>query len=236
MTKLIYVGGSSKGVGKTFVALGLITCFLTDSKVGAFKPVDVGHIHYNAADAFTDGERLHQAALMTEHINLVNPFLFNEDLPPVLAGQRDGVKISSKTIKQYLELLKQHFELVVIEGSRGLYLPVSSEETELDLLIQWRPKIIWVAGIGEHELSDTLLQVKQLQQQNLEVVGVILNNREDSFHSDLIRYQWLTLEQQLAIRVIGLIPCLKTGHDDVKTLGKVLAQNLEAGLLERLQS
>ena len=74
MSASIYVGGSAKGVGKTFVALGLLHLLSRNYKTAAWKPVDVGQTDYNAADLPGDGLRLHRAASMSEHPNLVNPF------------------------------------------------------------------------------------------------------------------------------------------------------------------
>ncbi|MBF0287501.1 MAG: dethiobiotin synthase [SAR324 cluster bacterium] len=235
MTTCLYVGGSSKGVGKTFIALGLLRSLSRHHKVSGWKPVDVGHVNYNAADVLTDGERLQQAAQMTEHPNLVNPFLFNEDLPPVLAAQWDGVTPRIKTLQHYFQIICGNFEHTIIEGGRGLYTPLIATETEMDLLTSWQPKVLWVTTIGERELSETLLQVKTLQQHQINVVGIILNNRKNSKHSDLIHYQWLTLEEQLQIKVLALVPFLPSGLDDSDAIYGLLHKHLDKeylGLLE----
>ncbi len=235
MTECLYVGGSSKGVGKTFIALGFLYSLGQHYKASGWKPIDVGHVNYNAADIMTDGERFHQAIQMTEHPNLINPFLFNEDLPPVLAAQRDGIVSKTEILQRYFQLVCKHFDHVVIEGARGLYTPLTSTETEIDLLTAWQPKVLWVTTIGERELSETLLQVKILQQHQINVVGIILNNRDNNKHADLIHYQWLTLEEQLQIKVLALIPFLELGLEDPDAIRILLHQHLDKdylGLLE----
>ena len=69
-------------------------------RVTAWKPLDVNGIGYQIQDSDSDGERLHRATNMSEHINLLNPYLFNEDLPPLLAAQRDGVKVDENVLSQ----------------------------------------------------------------------------------------------------------------------------------------
>ena len=80
MSATIYVGGTSKGVGKTFVTLGLLHLLSQNHKTAAWKAVDVGQMEYNAVDEPSDGLRIASSGNMNEHPNLVNPFLLNEDL------------------------------------------------------------------------------------------------------------------------------------------------------------
>ncbi len=234
MNKMIYVGGTAKGVGKTFVALGLIHNLIKHRQVGAWKPVDVGHIVYNAADVPTDGERLHETAQMAEHANLCNPYLFNEDFPSVFAALRDGVKVETKVLRQYWSLLSQRFEWVVTEGARGLFSPLTETDTEMDLLCAWKPKLIWVTAIGSREFHDTLVQVKALQHAKVPLVGILLTNAHNAKDANLMHYQWVHLEEQLSIRVLGLLPFLKSGLDDPAAIGALMHENMDANYLNLL--
>lgn len=223
----IYVGGSSKGVGKTFVALGLLHLLKQHYQTGAWKPIDVGHLQYNAADVLSDGQRLHQAAQMAEHPNLVNPFLLNEDLPPILAARRDGVALKTAALQQDFKTLLTRFEQIVIEGARGLQTPLTETDTELDLLAHWKPKILWVTNIGERELADTLLQIHVLKQAQIEIAGIILSNRENNKNSELIHYQWLTLEEESSVAVLALLPFLETGLENPAKIGDLLDKHFD---------
>ena len=103
MTPLLCVAGA-RGVGKTSVAVALVSLLQQQlGRVTAWKPLDVNGIGYQIQDSDSDGERLHRATNMSEHINLLNPYLFNEDLPPLLAAQRDGVKVDENVLSQRLE-------------------------------------------------------------------------------------------------------------------------------------
>ncbi|MBF0276714.1 MAG: AAA family ATPase [SAR324 cluster bacterium] len=233
----IYVGGSSKGVGKTFVALGLLHLLRKKFHTVAWKPVDVGHLAYNAADVLSDGQRLHRAAEIEEHPNLVNPFLLNEDFPPILAARRDGIALKSDTLQDYFKSLSARFEQIVIEGGRGLLLPLTESQTELGLLSSWKAKVIWVTNIGEHELADTLLQIQTLKKEQIEITGIILSNRENNKNAELIYYQWLTLEEKLSVTVLALLPFLESGLEKPDAIGNLLEKQFDKkhlGLFERI--
>lgn len=234
MSSLLYVGGSSQGVGKTFVALGLLHLLKQNFKTGAWKPVEVGQMVHHAKNTFTDGERLRHAAGLEDHINWVNPFLLNEDLPPVLAARRDGIRLKTQVLDQYFEELCRRFEWLVIEGGRSLHSPLTETDTELECLLRWNPKVLWVTTLGERELAETLLQVRALQASGLEVCGIVLSNGKNLKHADLIHYQWLTLEEQLSVRILALLPFLKTHLEDVPAIGRLLIQHFDESFLDLL--
>lgn len=229
-----YVGGTSAGAGKTFVALGLLHILSQFSEVAAWKPIDVGNIVYNSSDQLTDGERLKQAGKMAGHINLVNPFLLNENLPPILAARRDGVRLTDKALNQYLDILCKKFDYIVIEGFRGLHSPITETSNELELLVMWKPKVLWVSPIGESALAETLLQIHVLKQAGIEVLGIILNNHDNTKNTELIHYQWNTLEEQLSTRVLALLPFLSTGLDAPNMIGKQLYDHFDKEYLHLL--
>lgn len=240
MSKNVYVGGSGAGVGKTFVSLGLLDQLSKTQKVGAWKAIDLGHVDYNAADVLTDGERLQNTASMTEHMNLVNPFILNENLPPVLAAQRDGIKISSEILEQYFQKISKRYDRMVMEGARGLYTPLTKDpegnvQCEIDYLKQLNPTIVWVTSIGEADLSSTLLQIHALKQANLDIAGIVLSNRNQVKNADLLHYQWLALEEQTDIRVAGLLPFLESQLEDPQAIGRLMRKNLDESFWTTLE-
>ncbi len=234
MSASIYVGGSAKGVGKTFVALGLLHLLSRNYKTAAWKPVDVGQMDYNAADLPGDGLRLHRAASMSEHPNLVNPFLLNEDLPPVLAARRDGITLKTKVLQHHFKQLYTHFERIVIEGGRSLYTPLTETEMEIEFFRYWNPRVVWVTNIGERELAETLLQLHALQQAKVEIVGIVLSNRLNSKNADLIFYQWLTLEEKTSVRVLALLPFLASGLNNPASIGELISEHFDRNALDSL--
>ena len=205
MTPLLCIAGT-RGVGKTSVAVALVSLLQQHlGRVIAWKPLDVNGIGYQIQDSDSDGERLHRATNMSEHINLLNPYLFNEDLPPLLAAQRDGVKVNEKVLSQRLELLRRRSDVVLMESLAELLGLWTAKHSGLELLQQWQATVLWVSGIGRESLEQTLQAVTILQQAEISC-QLLLNNTNNVLNSDLLQYQWMTLEERLDLRVLGLLP------------------------------
>ena len=230
MTPLLCVAGA-RGVGKTSVAVALVSLLLQHlGRVIAWKPLDVNGIRYQIQDSDSDGERLHRATNMSEHINLLNPYLFNEDLPPLLAAQRDGVKVDENVLSQRLELLRRRSDVVLMESLAELLGCWTAKHSGLELLQQWQARILWVSGIGRESLEQTLQAVTLLQQAGMSC-QLLLNNTTNELNADLLQYQWMMLEERLDLRVLGLLPCRIEKNRRNATW---LSDNLETTFLDQL--
>jgi len=230
MTPLLCVAGA-RGVGNTSVAVALVSLLQQHlGRVIAWKPLDVNGIGYQIQDSDSDGERLHRATNMSEHINLLNPYLFNEDLPPLLAAQRDGVRVDEKVLSQRLELLRRRSDVVLMESLAELLGFWTAKHSGLELLQQWQAKILWVSGIGRESLEQTLQAVTLLQQAGISC-QLLLNNTTNELNADLLQYQWMMLEERLDLRVLGLLP-YRT--EENRRNAKWLSDNLETTFLDQL--
>lgn len=230
MTPLLCVAGA-RGVGKTSVAVALVSLLQQHlGRVIAWKPLDVNGIGYQIQDSDSDGERLHRATNMSEHINLLNPYLFNEDLPPLLAAQRDGVKVDEKVLSQRLELLRRRSDLVLMESLAELLGLWTTKHSGLELLQQWQARVLWVSGIGRESLEQTLQTVTLLQQAGISC-QLLLNNTTNELNADLLQYQWMMLEERLDLRVLGLLPCR---IEENRRNAMWLSDNLETTFLDQL--
>jgi len=230
MTPLLCVAGA-RGVGKTSVAVALVSLLQQHlGRVIAWKPLDVNGIGYQIQDTDSDGERLHRATNMSEHINLLNPYLLNEDLPPLLAAQRDGIKVDEKVLSQRLELLRRRSDAVLMESLAELLSLWTTKHSGLELLQQWQARILWVSGIGRESLEQTLQAVTLLQQAGISC-QLLLNNTTNELNADLLQYQWMILEERLDLRVLGLLP-YRT--EENRRNAKWLSDNLETTFLDQL--
>lgn len=230
MTPLLCVAGA-RGVGKTSVAVALVSLLQQHlGRVIAWKPLDVNGIGYQIQDSDSDGERLHRATNMSEHINLLNPYLFNEDLPPLLAAQRDGVRVDEKVLSQRLELLRRRSDVVLMESLAELLGFWTAKHSGLELLQQWQARILWVSGIGRESLEQTLQAVTLLQQAGISC-QLLLNNTTNELNADLLQYQWMMLEERLDLRVLGLLPYR---IEENRRNATWLSGNLETTFLDQL--
>ncbi len=228
MNPLVGVCGAH-GSGKTLVILGMLTLMrIRGGQAGAFKPVDSGMRESQARDEYSDGELFQQVGCMPEHISLINPYLLHERLPPQLAALRDGVCIDLNLLDSRLKQLRKRYQCVIIESPGGLLTPIAKDKSWASLLNQWAPDIIWVSGIGETELEHTLVSVDHLLSMELNV-RIMLNNNCNIRNAELIQYQWLTLEENLSVPVIGLLPFLPDGLENHERVAGVLADYMDKG-------
>lgn len=228
MKPRLYVTGSQKLVGKTTIALGIIH-YLQSLQINAcgWKPIDVGQLEYNAQDTLSDGEKFQQLAHSFVQVNLVNPYLLNENLPPVLASQRDGLRIDSHTLHHYLQKLETIHDFILIEGATGISMPQTQTDTSFTFIQKWKSPVLWISGTTELDLAITLTSLTLLRQNDLEIVGVILNNVDEEQNTDLLRYHWITIEEQTDCRVFGLLPKIKFKDPIPQEISLHLQQHFE---------
>ena len=204
MSKLLYLGGS-KGVGKTWVILGLLELFQTDKSVAAFKAIQTASVAMSAKEHPAESELFHHAISSKIHQTCFNPYQFHEPLPPVFAGLRDGITPKLEVMTRYLNRLKSQFDTVLIESAASLCSPLTEDTTELEWLKTLETQIIWICGVGEAFLNMALMEWYILQSEGLLPDMVILTNPIQTHDPNLIHYCWNTLQEKIECPVLGVI-------------------------------
>ena len=151
-------------------------------------------------------------------------------MPPLLAAQRDGIKVDEKVLSQRLELLRRRSDAVLMESLAELLSLWTTKHSGLELLQQWQARILWVSGIGRESLEQTLQAVTLLQQAGISC-QLLLNNTTNELNADLLQYQWMMLEERLDLRVLGLLPYR---IEENSRNAKWLSDNLETTFLDQL--
>src|SRR4051812_49414340 len=119
MSKIVFITGTDTGVGKTVVT-ALLLRHLRESgvKALAMKPFCSG--------GRSDAELL--AALQEGEVSLdeVNPFYFSKPLAPWVAVkyEKGRKQVPLKTVLTKIFELKNRCEVLLIEGSGGLLVPL----------------------------------------------------------------------------------------------------------------
>ena len=174
MGKAFLVTGTDTGVGKTFVACGLLKAFRQMGvSVAPFKPVETGCPEYPM-----DGRLLKEAAGLSIDDSEVVPFLFSEPLAPAVAEELEGKKIDLEVLGQNLKRLRSSYEMVVVEGAGGLLVPVKGRITYADLAVMWDLPVLVVARSKLGTINHTLLTLRVARACGLKVLAVVLNGYE----------------------------------------------------------
>jgi dethiobiotin synthetase len=169
VSKIVFVTGTDTGVGKTVVT-ALLLRHLRKRGVRAFamKPFCSG--------GRGDAELL--TALQDNEVTLneVNPFYFSKPLAPWVAVRESRAKqIALKSVLEKISQLKKRCDVLLIEGSGGILVPLGERYTILDLISVLRCKILVVGKNQLGTINHTCLTMRALEAAGLQVDAIALN-------------------------------------------------------------
>jgi dethiobiotin synthetase len=175
----IFVTGTDTGVGKTFVAAGMLAAFREAGRnVAPMKPVQTGCrlrqgllVAPDLMAALKAGGMRVAAADRAD----MAPYCFRPACSPHLAARLAGQRISLNHIEQAYLRLSRSYDGVIVEGAGGILVPLNAKETMLDLMLRLKLPVLLVARAGLGTINQTLLSLRILNEAKLPVVGVVLN-------------------------------------------------------------
>jgi dethiobiotin synthetase len=169
----LLVTGTDTGVGKTFIAVALVTALRARGvRAIGFKPAETG------IDAGEDSDSELLARASGERVALACPVLqLREPLAPAVAAERAGVALDPEEVESRLKQLRRDGYTVVIEGAGGVMVPLAWDYTVLDLAERCDLDAVVVARAGLGTLNHVTLTVLMLQSRHIAVRGIVLNGR-----------------------------------------------------------
>lgn len=158
-----FITATDTEVGKTYVT-ALLARHLSQvgKRVAAFKPISCGDRN--------DAEILAAAVHSGLSLDEINPIHFSMPAAPYRAGELDFADLVKKIQQQ-----EAQFEALVVEGIGGWMVPLTRNETVVDLAKALGYSVLLVAGNRLGVLNHTLLTVAQIEQCGVPFAGVILN-------------------------------------------------------------
>jgi dethiobiotin synthetase len=153
-------------------------------------------------------------------VDLINTYTFEAPLAPGVAAQLEGVEISlDKILESYRRLERLH-DHVLVEGAGGLMVPLSGEQSLLDLIACLGLPVLLVGRLSLGTINHTLLSLECLSQRKIPVAGVVLNSALKK--QDLsAQYNHTTLSQWSSVPlwgVVDFIPKLKNRETIVEKI------------------
>lgn len=149
----IFIAGTDTGVGKTVVTELLARHLVKRGhKAASAKWIETGP---------TKGRALYSFKLAAS---------------PHLAARREGRKINIKKIKDSLKKLSKKFDIVVVEGTGGLMVPVTEDLLFVDLVKELKIPVLLVAANRLGAINHTLLSIEALKRRKMKLLGVVFNS------------------------------------------------------------
>ena len=171
--KILLITGTDTGVGKTFVAAGLIKA-LADrgNNVIAIKPVETGV----GAEvlASEDGVLLAQATGQSAPKHALTRL--REAVAPPVAADSEGVELDLEYWIRTIENVAQETDVVLIEGAGGFLSPLTWKASARILASRVHARALLVIGNRIGCVNQTLLTVEALEQGRIPLVGMVLND------------------------------------------------------------
>jgi len=207
MNKGIFITGTDTGVGKTFVAIGLLKALRElGHNVCPMKPLETGCSFKKGELVPGDALKLIKAAQVNEPLDLINPYRFRQPLAPAVAAEAEGGMISRKRIiSSYGKLSKRH-DLIIVEGAGGIMVPVQSKYFTIDLLKELNLPLLVVARPGLGTLNHTLLTLEVAKNRGIEVAGVIINCSSKIKNDASVRTNPEVIKRSGGVPVLGKVP------------------------------
>ncbi len=174
--QIFFVTGIDTDAGKTF-ATGMIAKMLhqQNKSVITQKLAQTGCTEISSD--IVDHRRLMGVELFAEDADGTTcPFLFSFPCSPHLAAQIDGKDIDVQTIDNSTKKLLNTFDIVLIEGAGGLYVPINQSLFTIDFIKERNYSLILVSSAKLGSINHTLLSLEACKKKAINVIGVIYNH------------------------------------------------------------
>jgi len=187
----IFITATDTDVGKTYVAKGIVAELLKRGmKTGYFKPLQSGIVQGipSDADSVISGAKNYGSLTNDLHRNLVtkNSYVTNTPSTPSVSAEIDGVEIDMEKIKKDYDSLNDECDIVITEGSGGLFVPVNKTCLMSDVIKKLNIPVIIVARPDLGTINHTLLTLNALRGLKIEVLGAVISNYPENTDDPVI--------------------------------------------------
>lgn len=167
--KIIFITGTDTGVGKTLLT-GMLLHHLRSEGIHALamKPFCSG--------GTGDVDFLQQIQGLELSSKEINPYYFPAPVAPY-AAQKGEQKISLHEVVKKIESTWQKCEVLLVEGSGGVLVPLAKDFFVVDLIAALRCEVVLVGRNRLGTINHTLLSVEALQRraQHCKLQIVLMN-------------------------------------------------------------
>ncbi|MEW6352757.1 MAG: dethiobiotin synthase [Pseudomonadota bacterium] len=203
-----FITGTDTGVGKTWVAAGLLHAVNAHGlRSAAMKPVACGAVSTPHGPRNEDALLLMQHAALRADYARVNPFLFEPPIAPHIAAHAARRRIDIALIKTEFLALARAANCVVVEGVGGWQVPLNERDSAADLAAALELPVILVVGMRLGCLNHALLSADAIARRGVSLAGWIANAIDPAFAE--LEQNITALAQRIAAPLVGRVPYLR---------------------------
>ena len=168
----VFVTGTDTGVGKTWVAEGLLRSLAAAGfRAVGMKPVAAGFEPNTNVNG--DVIALLEAGNVEAPARFRNPFAFAEPVAPHLAAAAAGVTIEISRIVDAAAMLRRTADALIVEGAGGALVPIDRTRDMLDIAAALGLPVLLVVGMRLGCLNHALATALAVQRRGLVLAGWI---------------------------------------------------------------
>ena len=172
-----FVTGTDTGVGKTRVAVALLTALVqAGRRAVGMKPVAAGCELRDGQLVNGDALALLAAGNVAASYGEVNPYAFRPAIAPHVAARQAGVAIDRARIDESRRRLALRADYVVVEGAGGWLVPLGPDATMADVARDFAYPVILVVGMRLGCINHALLTAQAIAASGLELAGWVAND------------------------------------------------------------
>ncbi len=198
----IFITSTDTDVGKTYVCRGIVQELLKrGKKTGYFKPLQSGIV----PDILSDADNVKKGIKNQNNLILKNSYVTNTPCTPSISAKIDGVEISLDKIEQDYKSLAKECDIVVTEGSGGLFVPVNENSMVSDVIKKLNLPVIVVARPNLGTINHILLTLNALRTLNIKILGVVISNYPKNTNDPAIITAPELIEKFGSIKILDII-------------------------------
>ena len=206
----IFVTATDTDVGKTIVTAGLAAIMQSlGYKAGILKPLQTGAI---SQGDFLISPDLAFIKKIDPYVSTHASYVLKTPSAPYLASEIEGVPIETDVILRDYVKMTQKCDTVIVEGSGGILVPVSSGILMSDVAKKLNLPIVIVARPNLGTINHTLLTINAANQSGLRIAGVIINKYPEDTADVVIKTAPRLIEEYSDAKIVGIIKDFKTDH------------------------
>ena len=178
MKKRIFVTATNTDIGKTYATQLLLKAYASQGvRVGVIKLIETGVVD----GKYPDGDLLLtliqelNPAFKDMQVEDIVPLSYALPTAPAIASQ--GKALDFTLLSEAIEKVEALCDLLIIEGSGGLLVPVDANFMMIDLISFFQAKALLVTHCKMGCINDTLLSLGVLQERGIDAV-MAFNCRE----------------------------------------------------------
>jgi len=216
MHKGIFITGTDTGVGKTFVATGLIRAMKDQGiAVCPMKPAESGCRVSKGQLIPADTLKLIEASGVDEPIELINPYRFRKPLAPSVAAEIEGGNFKKRVVLDAYNKLAEKYEIIIVEGAGGIMVPLYKRYLFLDLVKDMNLPLMIVARPGLGTINHSLLTIEAARKKGIKVLGVVFNNVAKSKKDLSCKTNPEVIAQIGKVSVLGYVPHIAQSDNNI---------------------